>query len=480
MRVLSMREMYEIDKYTINTVGISGTVLMERAGTVMADRIANEINSSAKVVVACGKGNNGGDGFVIEKRLQEKGFDVSAFSVDDIDEMMAAIANADVIVDALLGIGTTGKPRAPFDMVIGVINKSAAKVFSVDIPSGVYADEADVDIAVKADITYTVQYPKLSAYLYPAASYYGKLEIVDIGIADVPKDFDNTGLFRKRFIFGLEEYKSSRPERKADSHKGNNGRALIIGGSADMLGAPLLSSLACLKSGIGLLTIAVPKSGRMEIAPQILEAMYLDCEEANGNLAGIKIPSGISIIAVGPGLGRAPESKNIVRTVLESDLPAILDADALFFLSEDPELMKMLATRTAPTILTPHEGEMSRMCGTEAESVHHRRFDLSYEFATANNVYLVLKGPNTILTTPNGCQYINTSGNAGLAKGGSGDVLTGIIAGSIPHYQNHIAQAVACAIYQHGLAADTLVTEGNSIESITPTQIINKLGHLKT
>lgn len=490
-----MEEMYAADRYTMDKVGVGEETLMECAGQAVVSALLPRLRKTDAITVLAGVGNNGGDGFVIARRLKNLGFKAQLWLIPPLENLRGAalsafncfqasgyhshqyhaklysrIAQSDVIIDALLGIGMSGELRSPYDEVIRAVNQSDAAVYAVDTPSGVSANGADVFLAVQADVTFTIQHPKLSAFLYPAASFYGKLEVVDIGIPLQASDH----LTNQRLLWTEREFLTSFPRRNADAHKGSSGRGLIAGGCPTMLGAPLLSAAACLRSGIGLLTLAIPKASRPAAAGCVLEATYLDCVEEDGYLTHLELPSQTSVAAVGMGLSRDPRCASILLDILSKNIPTVIDADGLYHLQGQLEL---LHRRTAVTVLTPHMGEMARLCGCSVDQVRRERFSISREFAVEHGVYLVLKGPYTIVTTPEGDQYVNTSGNAGLAKGGSGDALTGIIAAYLPNYDDP-GRAIINAVYAHGKAADDLIRQGMRTEALTASSLISALSFL--
>lgn len=488
MRILTKDEMYQADSYTIHTLGVPGEMLMESAAQAMTARMVTFLGVEDSIVVLAGTGNNGGDGIAIARRLRNLGYqaelwlipkeekvrDAARFHLDLYRQhgypihpyspsIYTAISQADWIVDSLLGIGMKGSLRAPYDQLVEAVNQSRAKVLSVDIPSGVNASEAQVEQAVRADVTYTVQHAKQSAYLYPAASFYGRVETVDIGIPPA------ASAQATKETWDVQDYRRTRPIRNPDSNKGSHGKGLLIGGSADMIGAPALAAGACLRSGIGLLSCAVPSHVRSAIISLGIEATFLPCEEQEGNLSYVSIPEKTQVIGVGMGLGRGESSRKVVSQVLQTDCMAVLDADALYQL----DMEQLRDRRRAVTVLTPHAGEFARLIGKSVPKVEENRFELSSEFAQAHSVYLVLKGPYTIVSCPNGRQFVNTSGNAGLAKGGSGDVLTGMITAFLPQYKNP-QEAISNAVWLHGHCADYLV-EQMAMESITASDLVRNL-----
>ncbi|MGB5823774.1 MAG: NAD(P)H-hydrate dehydratase [Proteocatella sp.] len=542
MQILTKEEMYTADRYAIVETGISGYTLMECAGQAMAEEIKTYIdekeaanpdsgkNRYSKILVISGPGNNGGDGIVIARRLLNKGMDAqlwiceaeasiknealealgiykksnyyfNVYTEMNRHKLEDSIKNADIIIDALLGIGATGIPREPYKHMIQEINKSEAYIFSVDIPSGVGADEADSDCGVYADVTLTIQFPKLSAYLYPVAENYGQSKLIDIGITCPKNQMKNP-----RFVWTEKEHQQVTNLSKKDDHKGKNGSVLIIGGSRNMIGAPIMATMACARAGTGLVYLGTPKANKEVAASRILEAMHLDCKEEDGYITDVDMPEKVDIVAIGMGLGRNPLSMNLVEKILDSDIPILIDGDGLYFLKEKKEKLKQ---RKAITVITPHMGEMAGLCDTDTDDIRKYRFNISREFAMEYGVYVVLKGPNTIVSCPNGTQYVNTSGNQSLAKGGAGDILAGIVAGKMAvnlkkeaiymeakkyrcdnfenketfKYQDSslfeddelTGKTIIDAVYIHGKAADRLIEAGGEYQSILPTDLVWEL-----
>lgn len=506
MYILSKEEMYQADKYTIENIGIPGYTLMECAGqamTVEIEKVIHEIEKSlqkrsTQILVLCGSGNNGGDGLVVARRLLQKGYDVktilctieenvkgdalkalksyqnSNYKLEVYKEekksyIKDTISKSDIIIDALLGIGSRRTILEPYKNIIDMVNSFSAKIISLDIPSGTLADENTFENSIEADITLSVQYPKISAYTYPSAKNYGELNIIEAGIV-MPK-YKN---FKK--LWTEEDHINNISIEKADTHKGDNGRVVIVGGSRNMIGAPIMSALACARSGVGLISLAIPSVNINVASQRLLEAMYIDVKEEDGYIIDIDIPKA-DIITLGMGIGRNPKTSNIIKKIIESEANIILDADALYFLRPYRELLKY---RKALTIITPHEGEMAQICGTTAEEVRNNRFTIAKEFSQEYQIYTVLKGPHTVLSCPNGDQYVNSSGNQSLAKGGSGDVLAGIIAakvGKVLKSKNidKVEKTIIDSIYIHGKAADKLVEKKNAYHNIIATDIIEQI-----
>lgn len=495
MIILSKEEMYDADKYTINSLGVSSEILMENAGQAIVHKMLKILKPTDNITIFCGCGNNGGDGIVIARRLKNLNFNVNLilmsepyqykgpslyhlnlyinhgykfYVYDKINNQI--IDKSTIIIDAIFGIGFKCKSNSSCYKLIDDINKSNAKIISVDIPSGVSANGDMIANAIKANYTFTISFPKVSAFLYPSKINYGKICVVDAGIV-----FNHKLKNTLKQTWNQESFAKTLPPRKPNSHKGTYGKVLIVGGSKYMPGAPILCAKACFNSGIGLMTLAIPKFAQNYSVNHLPESTYTSCLEEDNYIHDFKIPNKTSVIACGPGLSRNRIVRNVVKKTILSDVPIVLDADALYFL--DDEMINLIKSRNKPTILTPHTAEMARMCNCSAEEIESNRFQISKQKAMEWSCFLVLKGPHTILSTPNGDQYVNTSGNDGLSKGGSGDVLTGIIAAFIPYHEN-IQQAISNAIFTHGRSADFLAKSSKTPRDITPTDIINNLNNV--
>ncbi|WP_216828647.1 NAD(P)H-hydrate dehydratase [Alkalihalobacterium elongatum] len=498
MRIVTAEEMYTIDNYTFQQIGISEDTLMECAGQSVTKHIMEKINAHQPIVVLAGAGNNGGDGFVIARILKSYGYTVQLWVIPPYEKIKGAAKHAlevyirsgyrvdyfsgneerfftllstyDVIIDCLLGIGVKGDLRSPYEEIIQEINSlKSRQVISIDIPSGVPADGGKVTLAVKAETTIAIQYPKVGAYTYPAASFYGEVQVADIGIPPlVGKE-----CAQKRMLWTEQQVKQYLPNRPAHSHKGANGKGLLLGGSQRMTGAIMLSAKASLRSGAGLLTVAVPDVIHPIVATHFLEAMYMPCASENGHFKGeVDLNfNAFDVIAIGPGMGRTKGGQKVVEVALKQQMPVVLDADALFHLKE---LLFLLKSRSKPTVITPHAGEMARLCGVSIDDVENNRFGLSKKFAEEHGVYLVLKGPSTIVTTPGGEQFVNPTGNSALAKGGTGDVLTGIILAFMLQHKS-IQAAISNAVFVHGQSADLLIEGKHTKMDVLATDLIEHL-----
>lgn len=491
MRVVTGEEMREADHYAIEVLGMKEELLMENAGQAVFSKLKKIVPTieTKKIAVFIGKGNNGGDGFVVARALLDEGADVDVWTVADSWQGAAKYHHDlflrcgyeyrpwelfqngekqyDVWIDALLGTGMKGKLASPYKEVVSYLNEAKGVVVSIDIPSGVFANVGGVSTqSVEADYTITLEYPKCSAYLYPARQWYGEVHIVPIGLPR--KATEQLKVVRK--LWTRKDVCRTLPKRSASSHKGNHGKGLLVGGSHQMPGAIALSASAAVSSGIGLLTTALPSSILTAVASRVPESMFLPLpsDEMSEELD----LSGYEAIAAGPGLGRSNETKQLVKKLLtEAKGPLILDADGLYFL---PELKEDMKARKAPLILTPHAGEMARLTMETVENIQNHRFSIARDFAMEYHCYVVLKGPYTIVSTPTGKQYVNTTGNAALARGGTGDVLTGMIL-SLLLQSDVIEEAVINAVYLHGLAADIALEQLGSSHGIRTSDFLHYL-----
>ncbi len=492
--------MYAIDRCTMEKVKLPGAALMENAGRAAAAEIEKRVDKNNRITVLAGTGNNGGDGFVIARTLLARGYDVTLWVLapeeklkgdaglhrdiftasgytaryaeqEGTDVLLSELPAFDVYIDAIFGIGIKGDVRPPYREIIAAVNGMKGMKIAIDIPSGLEADSSRYpDIVFKADATITLQCPKTGAFLYPGREAYGELVTVDIGIppAVIEKEAG------KRIVWGEADAAASLPRRRADSHKGSHGKGLVIGGSRMMKGAPAMASLAALRSGTGLLTAAVPESVLDAVASHAMEAMYRSLPEKDGFIASLH---GVNVsefdgIAAGPGFGRHEQGTEVIEYLLKAvKAPLVLDADALYhagFLKDE------LKQRPEPVILTPHPGEMAHLAGVSVAEVQSRRFQLSQEFAAEFGVYLVLKGPYTIVTAPDGRQWVNTTGNPALAKGGSGDVLTGMILAFLMQH-TEIQPALSNAVFLHGRAADYLMKAGHTSMDVLAGDLVDAL-----
>ncbi|MRH43628.1 NAD(P)H-hydrate dehydratase [Aquibacillus halophilus] len=497
MHIVTANEMYEIDRFAIENAGVDGTILMENAGRAIAEKVVSLVKKSEEILVLVGSGNNGGDGFVIAKTLLNQGYKPTVLQLaanekikgaalyhkqlfinyggtiqqlQASDEITVFLNNTDVVIDAMLGIGITGTLRPPFDQVIKAVNEVDKLTISVDIPSGVPADEGVLDfIGIEADYTFVIEEPKMSVFLEHCTAYYGNWSVVKIGL---PHQAYANQIKRNTWV--EQKVRTTLPSRDAFSHKGSHGRGLIIGGSRQMPGSVAMTALASLRAGSGLITIATVKEAISSIAQQCLEATFLPLASQEGVISErqqIDI-STYDAIAIGMGMGRKKDTGLLTRKIVaKAKVPVLIDADGLYHISEE---LSVITNRKSPTILTPHFGEMAMLLDTTIQNVIAHPFSLAESFSRKHGVYLVLKGPNTIVSDPEGNQWVNTTGNAGLAKGGSGDVLSGILLAMIMQRQK-MTEALSNGCFIHGKAADNLVVKKHSEQDLLATDVIKGL-----
>jgi NAD(P)H-hydrate epimerase len=486
--VFTAAEMRALDARAIRELGIPGPRLMDHAGTAAAALIARwlaPIRGKA-VVVVCGKGNNGGDGFVVARRLKARGAAVRVLlvgrraevrgdaadalgrwrgRVEEIADprgLASALGGAELIVDALLGTGVSGAARGPIAAAIEAINRAGANgvpVVALDLPSGLDADRgALLGPTVKAWRTVTFAGLKRCLLLAPASAQAGAVEIGDIGVS---AEEARRGITTWRLE--AADVRPLFPPRDLDAHKGRFGHLLVVAGSLGKTGAAVLAGRAALRSGVGLCTIAAPASQQPIIAVQAPEYMTEALPETAAQSLSLKsrdrileLARRMDAVAIGPGLSLDPEAQELARVLIrELEQPMVVDADALSALAGHLDLLRHAA---GPRALTPHPGEMARMLGITIEAVQADRIEVTRTFAREHGVAIALKGAHTVIAGPDGQVAINPTGNPGLAKGGSGDVLTGIV-GALLAREIEPAAALRAGCYVHGLAADVAVRD---------------------
>lgn len=487
MKLIKAKEMQEIDRRVTEEYGIASIVLMENAGIKTAEMAGKMLNNVAgkKIVILAGRGNNGGDGLVAARHLHNQGAKPVVFMMgkedqlstdsminynilhkmngrlcplmneQDREHLLLELLDADLLVDAIYGIGFRGS-LSPFETeIIKLVNKSRLPVLAVDIPSGVEADSGKVaGEAVNAAATITFALPKPGLVLEPGKDYAGKLNIADISI---PPALLQEKKFKTSLITDTLAYELIKP-RHPDSHKGTFGHALLIGGSTGLSGAIILASLAAIRSGAGLVTAALPESLVSLFDSSLLEVMSFPLGQTGQGAIALEALPAIenilgtsSVCAIGPGMSRYNEGRAIVHFVLErAGIPIVIDADGLNALGSDPSVLK---GRQIPIVLTPHPGEMARLTGRTIEEIQADRINYAAHYAQEWGTTIVLKGNKTIVAAPTGEIYINISGNPGMATAGSGDVLCGIITGLISQGLKP-AKAAALGVYIHGLSGD--------------------------
>ncbi|UCE79544.1 MAG: NAD(P)H-hydrate dehydratase [Nitrospiraceae bacterium] len=504
MKVVTAEEMQDIDRQTIQEFGISGRVLMERAGTAVAEKV-KELYRKRKVIVLCGGGNNGGDGLVAARILHKWKWNVTSYvcspkdklspdcllqyqsavkkgvSVEFRTVMKSSELSRSLVVDALLGTGINKTVRYPLAQVISVINSSRADVLAVDIPSGISSDNGQVmGEAVRAGHTITFGLPKIGHKLFPGAHYTGKLDIQDIGF---PEELTNSETLQTQTI-EQSDAALLLPERFDDSHKGDYGHILLVAGSKGKTGAAMMAAEACLRSGAGMITIGVPETLIDVFQARVTEEMVLPlADNGDGSLSKKAAPQilrflskNADILAIGPGIGLTDHTVKIISDLVQkSTAPMVIDADGLNSLSRGITALKKAK---APVILTPHPGEMARLImqlpefsrktsestktgaaqrGARKE-IESDRIGMVRSFSKIMGVCVVLKGAPTVVAESDGSVYINTTGNPGMATAGSGDVLTGMIAAILGQGLSPCSAAIL-GPYLHGLAGDFAAAE---------------------
>ena len=493
--------MRKIDKSAAELGSVPSIVLMENAAMSCVLEIVkdNDIKSAA---IFAGKGNNGGDGFAIARHLTNRGINVEVFLVcgsdftgdalvnfeiiskmgikitelGDTDFLDLKLKTFDITIDAIFGTGIRGRIEGLAFDIINIINEYSNKILSVDIPSGINADTGEIcGTCIKADMTVTFVAYKRGLLLYPGAEFAGNVTVSDISIPEYIIDSQNINTN----IIDRELVRKIFPKRKENSHKGNYGKVLIIGGSRGLTGAAVMAAKACEKSGAGLVTVGVPESLNSIFETKLTEPMTLPLADKNGELSKECVDTiaqklnDFDVCLFGPGIGRGEDIKHILEEILKiSKIPIIIDADGLYSLSQKPD---MLNSCGCSLILTPHEMEMARLVGADIEYVKNNRFEISADFAGKYGVSLILKGHHTIVTSPDGSQYININGNSGMATGGSGDVLSGMCAAYTTRTTSE-TDAGVIGVFIHGLSGD-ICKEKLGADALLPTDIIENISN---
>ena len=508
MRILTAAQMREADRYTIDEIGIPSLVLMENAGrqVVAAIEAAYESRLDGRVAVLCGRGNNGGDGFVVARTLLQRGIETSVFVIGTLADVrgdartnldilgrlgvtvveiadeqswelhFSEISQCSLIVDAILGTGLKAAVAGMMETVIADMNASDIPIVAVDLPSGLSADTPRlIGDCVDASLTVTLAAPKLPLVLPPGEAYAGDVVIADIGIPyEVIESVEGPHVE----LLTPEQLRSLVEPRAADSHKGDFGRLTIVAGSIGKTGAAHLAAMGALRSGAGLVTVATPRCCLPVVASMSPVVMTVDLADDG---AGTVSADGVDrlleltqdVMACGPGLGRTPQVAAFVRALLDrATVPLVLDADALTVLADDPG--RLMGREDREVIITPHPGEMARLIGASIADVQANRLEVATDFATTHRLYVVLKGHRTVIATPDGHVFINPTGNPGMATGGSGDVLTGMIAAWLAQLLDAEA-ACRLAVFLHGAAGDLAEAREGQVGMIA-TDLLDHLG----
>lgn len=495
MHILSKEQLKFVDEYTIQHEPITSIYLMERAARACVTNSLKFINDSTEVFVFCGKGNNGGDGLAITRMLIERGckakaivinytktfsndaeenfnklkqFANSIIEINSADDLTQLKLSSNVIaIDALFGSGLN-KPLSGLTAdTVKFINSNFTKIISIDCPSGLYIDIANSkeDVIVQSSLTLTFQFPKLSFLFAQNAKYVPYFDVLDIGLhPDAIKNLQTKYNFTTKYLV-----KKLITTRNKFSHKGNYGHALIIAGKNNMPGAAILSAKACLKSGAGKLTLHSTEKVTTNLTAKLPEAM-LSVDSNPYYISELPPLNTFNAIAIGPGLGTEDETQTVLKKLLNyNNAQLIIDADALNILSENKTWLSFLPPET---ILSPHPKEFDRL--TQSHANDFERLNTATQFAFNNRCILILKGAFSAICFPDGTVYFNSSGNAGMAKGGSGDALTGILCGLLARGYSP-AKASIIGVFVHGYAADLSIKK-SSMESLLASEIINQLG----
>jgi NAD(P)H-hydrate epimerase len=499
MIFMTREQMRRYDEIAMQRYGLVGPVLMENAGRGAA-RVALSMleRRPGRTTVVCGKGNNGGDGFVIARHLLNAGREVAVLLLGnlsqldgdaelnagvltsmggdvtelpgeaDVERMDGLLEGSALVVDAIFGTGLDRPVMGRYNGAIDAVNECDADVLSVDLPSGLDADSGrPLNTCVRAARTATFACLKRGLLLHPGCELAGEVEVVDIG---APRAVAEEAGIDGRVITA-EHVAPLLPPRPADAHKGTFGHLLVVAGSAGKTGAALMAALSALRSGTGLVTLAVPGDERPALeSAKPVEVMLaplltsIDAPVGDEELSRLRsLLEGKTAVAIGPGCGLTRSMGRVLEAVLEiAGVPVAVDADGLTLLGDLPP--RVLADRSHPTVLTPHPGEMARLVDATPRAVQGRRVEAARDFAVDRGVHLVLKGARTVVAAPDSTVMINLTGNSGMATGGTGDVLTGLLGGLLAQSMAPL-DAAAAAVHVHGLAGDLAaeVTGGRSL-----------------
>jgi NAD(P)H-hydrate epimerase len=492
MVILSAEQIRKVDAYTIENEPIASIDLMERASEACVNEIGSVFNDVQSAAVFCGVGNNGGDGLVIARRLFQLGWNIRVFIVhfsesqspdnktneNRLNELNIPIhhirkqgdlpeTHEAFIIDALVGTGLTRPLDGLLLECVHHINNSPSITISIDLPSGLYSDSDNIgndNKIIRAKWTLSFEVPKLSFMLPDCRKYTGDWSILDIGL---DKSFIND-LDTPYTLVERGQIRSILRERNAFDHKGVFGKALIVAGGTGKMGAAVLASKSCVRSGAGLVTAHIPEGGNTILqtaVPEVMTSLSNHQDEISGSIE----VDGISAIGVGPGIGTSARTERVLSDLLSSNTPIVLDADALNIISGRKQLLDILPKNA---ILTPHVKEFERLFGEQKSA--YSRLMTQIKMSKKYSIYIVLKGKYSSITAPDGSVFFNSTGNVGMATGGSGDVLTGILTGLLAQgYSPQESCVFGC--YLHGLAGD-IARDHHSEQSMIASDIINALG----
>jgi len=508
MKVATAEEMQELDRKAIETYRIPGVVLMENAGRGATEVISNVFPDLQKkrIAIVAGKGNNGGDGFVIGRHLLNKGIPIKVFlltepkslrgdaeinyqifsrmkgevisipSSKDYQKVKKDLEKFGLLIDGIFGTGLDAEVRGYYREVIDHLNALKKPIVAIDIPSGLSANTGKpLGTAIRASLTITFGLPKVGHLISPGTDYVGKVKVIDIGIPRslVDEEKIQTHLLEEEEIRGWLSV-----PRRLDTHKGDYGHLLVIAGSVGKTGAAAMACEAALRMGAGLVTLAIPKSLNAIMEMKLTEVMTEPLPETPKQTISLRAFNSLlrlcekkRAVIIGPGIGTFKETQSLILKLIKTlDIPIILDADGLTALATQP---KTLPAANRSLILTPHPGEMARLINSTAKGVQEDRIGVSRKFSQSSHVHLVLKGFRTLIANPKGEVFINPTGNPGMASGGTGDVLTGMIGGLICQGFD-ILTSLQISVYLHGLAGDKVAQEIGE-KSLVATDIIKKI-----
>ena len=485
-KILNVSQIRAADLYSMKENPMNSLELMESAASSFVNVLKKQQIASKKIIVVCGTGNNGGDGFAVCRLLRNSGIDADAvlvkfketlsedcvanknrlqtLTVIDSSSQIPDFSSYDIIIDALFGSGLNSPVIGFAANVIEEINNAEKEVYSIDVPSGLFCDSiSESEQIVKSTLVVSFQRPKLSFFFPENSPYIKNWEVVDIGL--------NESFIQEQesdyFILD-ERTKNLVKSRPRQSHKGTYGHALLLAGSYGKMGAAILAAKACLRSGVGLLTVNVPKCGYEIMQISVPEAMCMT-DEVSTILTTLPDLKPYDSVGIGPGIGKDAFTKKMLKSLLENSIqPLVLDADAINIISENKELIELLPTNT---ILTPHIKEFDRLVGASQNTPE--RLEKQQQFSIKHTCIIVLKNANTSVSSPEGKLYFNTSGNQGMATAGSGDVLTGIITGLLAQKYDPLSAALI-GVYFHGKAGDQGV-EHRSYSSLIASDIIENI-----
>ena len=487
MKIVSAAEMRAIDRATSERFGVPSLTLMENAGAAVAEHVG-AFYGDGKIVIVCGKGNNGGDGFVAARLLHEAGRKVEVTLLADPAELRGDAAamygklpfaakvakseealhsqavqtafKAEVYVDAILGTGFKPPVSGLYAAAIAMMNATDAPVIAVDIPSGADADamgpqhspQQGTIARANAIVTFTAPRP---------AHVFGALTAGPTYVADIGSPDEAIVSSLQLNVIAARDFSKMLELRPTESNKGNYGHVLLVGGSVGKAGSVAMAGMSALRAGAGLATVATAKSALPTVAGFYPELMTESlAETGDGTIAASAgeplnaLAKGKSVLGIGPGISRVPETSELVRTlVAKCDIPIVLDADGL---NAFEGLTNELSGRGRMLVITPHPGEMARLCGCTIAEVQKDRLGVARKFAREHELIVVLKGHRTLVVEPGGEAWVNTTGNPGMSTGGTGDILTGMVAGMIAQHPNDLLLAVCAAVHLHGLAGDMM------------------------